>query len=105
MTRDEYIKTKSRLAAIDDALHDGHFTPEETSELEALSVALSQRLVAPWIPADWARRSLMLSLSAAGVYGLVTGLEVLLWCWPFVLAFSPRITGENFHAVGRREHG
>src|SRR5262245_26076917 len=103
MTRDDYFKTKSKLAAIDDALHQGHLTPQERAELEATSVSLSRQLVTPWIPAGWTRRGVMLGLFLAGAYGLLTGLEVLVWCWPVILVFSPRIMGENFHTIGRRE--
>ena len=64
MTREEYIRTKAELANIDDALSEGHLTPEERAELRALSVALSQQLVTPWIPAGWVRRGMMLTLAA-----------------------------------------
>ena len=103
MTREEYIRTKAKLANIDDALSEGHLTPEERAELQALSVALSKQLVTPWIPAGWLRRGMMLTLSAAGVYGLVAELYVLVWSFPLVAIFSPRIIGENFHSSARHD--
>jgi hypothetical protein len=45
MTREEFIRTKAKLADIDDALSEGHLTPEERAELHALSAALSEKLV------------------------------------------------------------
>ena len=101
MTRKDYLRTKTRLADIDDALREGHLTPEERAEFEALSAALSNQLVSPWIPASWARRGAMLVLLGAGLYGLLAGLELLMWSWPIIVVFSPRIMGENFHDVGR----
>jgi hypothetical protein len=43
---------KAELANIDDALREGHLTPEERAEFEALSVKLSKQIIAPWIPID-----------------------------------------------------
>ena len=103
MTREEYIRTKAKLASIDDALSEGHLTPEERAELHALSVALSKQLVPPWIPAGWLRRGMMLTLSAVGVYGLVAELYVLVWSFPLIAIFSPRIIGENFHSLARHD--
>jgi hypothetical protein len=103
MTREEYIETKAKLAGIDDALSEGHLTPEERAELQALSAALSERLVTPWIPAGWVRRGMMLTLAAVGVYGLVADLYVFLWSFPLIAVFSPRIIGENFHSVARHD--
>jgi hypothetical protein len=103
MTREEYIETKAKLAGIDDALSEGHLTPEERAELQALSTALSERLVTPWIPAGWVRRGMMLTLSAVSVYGLVADLYVLMWSFPLIAVFSPRIMGENFHTVARHD--
>jgi hypothetical protein len=94
---------KAELANIDDALHEGHLTSEERAEFEALSVKLSKQLIAPWIPIDWARRSMALGLFSVGLYGLVGGLEFLVWGWPLILICSPRVMGEHFHSVGR--HG
>ena len=104
MTSKEYLRTKAKLADIDDALREGHLTPEERAELEALSAALSRQLVTPWFPASWARRGAMLVLLGTGLYGLVGGLELLVWSWPLIVIFSPRIMGENFHAIGRHDH-
>ncbi len=104
MTRKDYFRAKAKLANIDDALREGHLTPEERAELEALSAAMSKQLVTPWIPAGWARRGIMLGLLATGLYGLVAEMELLVWSWPLILIFSPRVMGENFHAIGRREH-
>ncbi len=104
MTRKDYLRTKTRLADIDDALREGHLTPEERAEFEALSAALSKQLVSPWIPASWARRGAMLVLLGTGLYGLVSGLELLMWSWPIIVVFSPRIMGEDFHDVGRPNH-
>jgi hypothetical protein len=103
MTREEYIRTKAKLAGIDDALSEGHLTPEERAELHALSAALSEQLVTPWIPAGWVRRGMMLTLSAVGVYGLVAGLYILVWSFPLIAIFSPRIVGENFHPTARHD--
>jgi hypothetical protein len=103
MTREEYIRTKAKLASIDDALSEGHLTPEERAELHALSAALSEQLVAPWIPAGWVRRGMMLTLSAVGVYGLVVEAYVLVWSFPLVAVFSPRIIGERFHSLARHD--
>jgi len=103
MTREEYIRTKAKLAGIDDALSEGHLTPEERAELHALSAALSKELVTPWIPAGWVRRGMMLTLSAIGVYGLVAELYVLVWSLPLITVFSPRIMGERFHPVARHD--
>lgn len=103
MTREEYVRTKCKLAAIDDALSEGHLTPEERAELQALSTALSELLLTPWIPAGWVRRSMMLTLSAACVYGLVAELYLLIWSLPLIAVFSPRIMGENFHSVARHD--
>ena len=103
MTRKDYLRIKARLADIDDALHDGHLTPEKRAEFEALSAALSKQLVTPWLPASWARRGIMLALLATGAYGLVAGMEFLAWCWPIIIVFSPRIMGEHFHDVGRHD--
>jgi hypothetical protein len=50
MTREEYTTTKAKLADIDDALSEGHLTPEERAAFRALSAALSRKLVTPWIP-------------------------------------------------------
>ena len=103
MTREEYTRTKAKLASIDDALSEGHLTPEERAELQALSAALSQQLVTPWIPAGWVRRGMMLTLSALGVYGLVVETYVLVWSLPLIVVFSPRIMGERFHSLARHD--
>ena len=103
MTREEYVRTKAKLARIDDALSEGHLTPEERAELQALSVALTEKLVTPWIPAGWVRRVMMLALSAVAVYGLVVEAYVLIWSLPLVAVFSPRITGERFHSLARHD--
>jgi hypothetical protein len=103
MTRKEYIRTKAKLAHIDDALSEGHLTPEERAELHALSAVLSEQLVTPWIPAGWVRRGMMLTLSAVAVYGLFAELYILVWSLPFIAIFSPRIMGEHFHSVARRD--
>jgi hypothetical protein len=103
MTREEYIRTKAKLAGIDDALSEGHLTPEERAELHALSAALSEQLVTPWIPAGWVRRGMMLTLPVIGAYGLVAELYVLLWSLPLVAVLSPRIMGERFHPVARHD--
>ena len=103
MTREEYIRTKAKLASIDDALSEGHLTPEERAELHALSVALSKQLVTPWIPAGWLRRGMMLTLSAVGIYGLVAELYVLVWSFPLIAIFSPRIVGEHLHSLARHD--
>jgi hypothetical protein len=101
MTRTEYLRIKAELANIDDALREGHLTPEERAEYGAMSVTLSKQLVAPWIPIDSARRSMALGLFSMGLYGLVGGLEFLMWGWPLIFIFSPRVMGEHFHSVGR----
>ncbi len=101
MTRKEYLRLKADLANIDDALREGHLTPEERARFEAMSVTLSRELVAPWVPMDWLRRALMFSFFSAGCYGVITGLEILLLSWPVMLIFSPRVMGENFHSVAR----
>ena len=103
MTREEYIRTKAKLAGIDDALSEGHLTPEERAELHALSAALSEQLVTPWIPAGWVRRGMMLALAAVSIYGLVAEWYVLVWCLPLIAVFSPRIVGENFHPIARHD--
>jgi hypothetical protein len=103
MTREEYIRTKAKLAGIDDALSEGHLTPEERAELQALSAALSKKLVTPWIPAGWMRRGMMLTLLAISVYGLVAEIYVLVWAFPLIAIFSPRIMGEHFHSLARHD--
>ena len=103
MTRQEYIRTKAKLASIDDALSEGHLTPEERAELQALSAALSEQLITPWIPAGWVRRGMMLTLSAVGIYGLVAESYVLVWSLPLIAVFSPRIMGERFHSLARHD--
>src|SRR5512139_1378415 len=103
MTREEYLRTKATLAGIDDALSEGHLTPEERAEIHALSAVLSEQLVTPWIPAGWVRRGMILIISAVGVYGLVAELYVLVWSLPLIAIFSPRIVGENFHSVARHD--
>ena len=102
MTRVEYVRLKSKLANVDDALREGHLTSEEKIELEALSVELSRQLLLPWLPADWTRKGIMLGIFALGFYGLMAGPQLLVWSWPFAFLLSPRIMGENFH-FGRRE--
>ena len=87
MTRTEYFRIKAELANIDGALREGHLTLEERAEFEALSVTLSKQLVAPWIPIDWVRRSMALGLFFVGLYGLVGGLEFLVWGWRLILIF------------------
>src|SRR5437667_2087776 len=104
MMRKDYLKTKAKLTDIDDALREGHLTPQERAELEAQSAALSKQLVTAWLPASWARRGIMLVLLATGLYGLLSGLEQLVWCWPVIVVFSPRIMGEHFHDIGRHDH-
>ena len=104
MTREDYFRAKAKLANVDDALREGHLTPEERAKFEALSAALSVQLVSPWVPLGWARRGMMLGLSAAGFCGLMAGVELLVWSWLLIPILSPRITGENFHAVGRHDH-
>ena len=104
MTRKDYLRTKAKLANIDDALREGHLTPEERAAFEALSATLSKQLFTPWVPVSWARRGIMLVLLGTGLYGIVAGLELLVWSWPMIIIFSPRIMGENFHAVWRRDH-
>ena len=103
MTREEYIRTKAKLAAIDDAMSEGHLTPEERAEFQALSTTLSERLVTPFIPPGWGRRSMMLTLSIVCVYGFVAELYLLMWSLPLIAVFSPRIMGENFHSVARHD--
>ena len=41
MTRGKYLKTKSALTYIDDALREGRLMPEQRAAFEALSVDLS----------------------------------------------------------------
>src|SRR4051794_3322251 len=103
MTREEYFTAKAKLATIDDALSEGHLTPEERAELQALSAALSGKLVTPWIPAGWVRRGLMLTLSAVSVYGLIVETYALIWGLPLIAVFSPRIMGERFHSLARHD--
>jgi len=103
MTREEYIKAKATLASIDDSLSEGHLTPEERAELQSLSAALSKELVKPWIPVGWMRRGMMLTLSAVSVYGFVAELYVLVWAFPLIAIFSPRIMGEHFHSLARHD--
>lgn len=103
MTRDEYLKTKSALTYIDDALREGRLTSEQRAEFEALSAKLSKQLVTTWLPAGWFRRSAMLSLLVVGGYGFLTEVELFIWCWVIMPVFSPRIMGENFHSTGRRD--
>ena len=71
MTRDQYLKTKSALTHIDDALREGRLTPEQRAAFAALSVELSKQLVTTWVPAGWLRRSAMLSLFVVGGYGFL----------------------------------
>lgn len=101
MTRTEYLRLKAELAAIDDALHEGHLTPDQKARYEALSMTLSKRLVGPWIPQNWATRSVALGLFFTGLYGLLAELEILAWCWPFILMTSPRLVGDHFHIRSR----
>jgi hypothetical protein len=102
MTREEYRRMRIRLANIDDALREGRLTPEERSELEALSVTLSQRLFASWLPMGWPARILAAALFSLGLFGLLAGLKLLLWSWPLLVFFSPRIMGETFRPIARR---
>ena len=103
MTRKDYLRTKAKLEDVDDALREGHLTPEERAEFEALSAALSKQLVTPWVPLSWSRRGTILVLLGTGLYGLLAGFEFLAWCWPVIILFSPRIMGENFHDTGRHD--
>ena len=99
MTRAEYANAKTTLANVNDVVRDGHLTPEDRVKLEALSVTLTERLIAPWFPLDWWRRGIVVALAAGGFYGLWAGAELLVWGWPLALIFSPRIIGGNFHSV------
>ena len=99
MTRAEYANAKTTLANVNDALREGHLTPEDRVKLEALSVTLTERLISPWFPLDWARRGIVVALTATGFYGLEAGAEFLVWSWPLMLIFSPRVMGGNFHSV------
>ena len=101
MSRDEYLRVKAKLANIDDALSEGHLTPDERAQLEALSVALSRQLITPWLPVDWTRRIMLLGIVAAGPIGLAADIELLAWCWPLALTLSPRIIGPRFHSSRR----
>ena len=103
MTRDQYLKTKSALTHIDDALREGKLTPEQRAAFKALSVELSRRLVTTWFPAGWLRRGTMLSLLVVGGYGFLAEMELLIWCWLITPLFSPRITGERFHSISRSD--
>ena len=103
MTRDKYLKTKSALTHIDDALREGRLTPEQRAAFEALSVKLSKQLVTTWLPAGWLRRGTMLGLLVVGGYGFLAEVELFIWCWLVVPLFSPRIMGERFHSSSRRD--
>ena len=99
MTKAEYANAKTTLANVNDILREGHLTQDDRVKFEALSVTLTERLIAPWIPLDWGRRGIVVALAAAGFYGVWAGAEFLVWSWPLTLIFSPRITGGNFHSV------
>lgn len=103
MTRDQYLKTKSALTHIDDALREGKLTPEQRAAFAALSVELSKQLVTTWFPAGWLRRSGMLSLLVVGGYGFLVEVELFIWCWLIMPIFSPRIMGDRFHSISRRD--
>lgn len=94
MTRVEYAKAKVTFADVNLALREGHLTPEERAQLQALSVKLSERLVSPWFPMNRACRAAVFILVAVGLYGATEGPDVLVWTWPVALFFSPRLTGE-----------
>ena len=101
MTRQEYAKSKARLASINQALREGHLTPEERTNLEALSVALTGQLLSPWFPVSLTGRAIMLVLSGLGFYGLIEGPIILLLAWPLSILLSPHFAGESLYPGGR----
>ncbi len=104
MSRDEYLRVKAQLANIDDALSEGHLTPEERVQLEASSMALSEQLIRPWLPVDWTKRMVLIGLVAAAPIGFLVEIEFLFWFWPLALTLSPRIVGQRFHSPRRHGH-
>ena len=101
MTRQEYAKAKAKLASVNQALREGHLTPEERANFEALSVALTGQLVSPWFPISLEGRALVLILSGIGFYGLFEGPVILLLAWPLSILLSPRLAGESLYPGGR----
>lgn len=101
MTRQEYAKSKAKLASINQALREGHLTPEERSDLEASSVALTGQLLSPWFPVSLEGKAIMLFLSGLGFYGLIEGPIILLFAWPLSILLSPRVAGESLYPGGR----
>lgn len=101
MTRQEYSKAKAKLASINQALREGHLTPEERAQLEALSVALTGQLVSPWFPMSLKGRTTVFALACLGLYGLFEGPVILLLAWPLSILLSPRFAGESLYPGGR----
>jgi len=101
MNRETYKEAKMYLEEITQLLKEGSLTEEEKQNFEMLQVKLSGQLCSIWWPFDWGRRSIMIALFLAGLYGLIEGSNHFMWAWLVLLSFSPRFVGELSFFLGR----
>ena len=100
MTHEEYIFLHQILANNVKRLREEVLTPEERAELSATNAQLSGTLMSVWVPFGTARRMIMATLVAIGLYGIVERDWQLLLAWVGAAALSPRLVGEVVFAFG-----
>lgn len=101
MDRKTYEEAKKSSEEIAKLLREGNLTAEEKQKFETLQAGLAGALLNSWLPFDWGRRSIMITLLLVGAYGLAEGNNLLLLAWLLLPFFSPRLVGELFYAVGK----
>jgi hypothetical protein len=101
MNRANYNEIKKLHEEFTQVLKKGHLSEEEKQHFEILQAQLSGQLLSIWLPFDWVRRSIMITLFLIGLYGLLKGATILLWTWLVLLFFSPRFVGEFCYFFGR----
>lgn len=78
---------------------------ELPEELELLEVAVTGRLLSPWLPHGAWRKVAMLGFFGLGWLAFFTPYQWLLWSFLVCLAFSPRVAGKMAVWAGRRSAG
>jgi hypothetical protein len=98
--RATYQEAKKNFDEIAKLLREGNLTLEEKQKFETMQAQLAGVLLNPWLPFDWGRRAIMITLFCVGVFGIISGINYLLLAWLILLIFSPRLIGEVSNLFG-----
>jgi len=89
------------LEQIQRMLEDETLTDDERQELEMHAAKLAGTLLSTWLPFGLLRKFLMTVFILVAIYGIISGMNWLIFSLVIAGMFSPRLVGEVAYLLGK----